>query len=89
MKNKTLLTLAFCGLLFIACKKDYVCVCEYSTITTDFSSSVQTKGGSETSYTKVTKKYANEKCDSGKDIATTGTGTNSVKVDRVWNCTLN
>ncbi len=88
MKNKALIVLSVCAIVFMGCKKNYNCVCDYTTTTTDPTSSVSTKGATETSYNKVSKKFANESCSSGKDISTTGTGTNAVTVNYTRSCSL-
>ncbi len=86
---KNLIILSFAVILFATCKKNYTCSCTESIVQTGSGGLVETNGEYVTSYTKVTKKYANERCTSGKDVSTSVSGTSTVTVDHVWNCSLN
>lgn len=88
---KKISQIIFVGFLLLGagCKKNYTCSCTYSTVETTPVSVNETSGETATSYNKVTKKYAMENCKSGKDYSTTGTGTNTITRDYVYNCSLN
>lgn len=87
-KMKNIILLVFAVTFITSCKKDYTCTCTNSTVTTTSSGPVHSSGESTMKFSKVSKKYAREKCISTTDVQTTGSGVNEVKVEKISGCVL-
>lgn len=87
MKQLILFTLAITALT--ACKKDYTCSCEITSVYTNNTGSVQTNEKSTQKFSQVNKKYARQQCTSGTYTKVTGSGVNEVREEYIRGCVLN
>lgn len=81
---KKMIMIAAVGLLFASCKKNYTCVCEVTTKTTNNGNTVTTGPVTRNaSLGKVSKAVAQKKCSDMDGPVSSGTAGNGVVVDNI------